>query len=740
MVTPVSTTKSGSRYQVVDATPTAPATRPVRLGAWLVEGGADFAVFAPGAAAVELCLFSHEDSGLTERRYTLSVDLGYWSGHIPGVQAGQLYGYRVHGRWAPELGLRYNPAKLMLDPYARAISGTPQLGQELFPHQVDESLTPLSYPVQPDNRDSAPFMAMGVVVEHTPDPAPRPFIPWDKTVIYEAHVKGLTKLSPDVPEELRGTYAGLAHPATIARLTSLGVTAIELLPIHAKMDEPFLHVKGLPNYWGYNTLSYFAPEPSYATAEAQRAGGVAVLAEVKNMVRALHEANIEVIMDVVYNHTCEGGTDGPSVSWRGLDQTSYYMHSPDDPSRMVDTTGCGNSLDFRRQQVVGMALDSLRYWVQDIGVDGFRFDLAVTMARRGEQFDTFHPFYMALTTDPVLSTAKMINEPWDLGPNGWQTGRFITPTADWNDHFRDTARSFWVAQPRAMERGGHGGDLRDLATRLAGSADLFGHGRVPGGRGAFSSINFITAHDGFTLRDLVSYDGKHNSANLENNRDGTNDNKSWNHGWEGDGDEVHAPGRDIISRRRQSMRNLLGTLILSTGTPMLTAGDEFGRTQNGNNNAYCQDNSLTWMNWDLEPWQEDLEATVSHLLRLRRENPVLRPKRFYTEHLIDQDPVPDLGWFDAEGHHMPEHKWFDAQGRTLQMLRSGQGHNADALLVINGALRSVEVILPEGRGADYTLVWDSAWERPRAFREAYAPRALTRLAPVSMRLYLTNPE
>jgi glycogen debranching enzyme glgX len=511
------------------------------------------------------------------------------------------------------------------------------------------------------------------------------------------------------------------------------VTAVELLPIHAKMSEPFLVDKGLPNYWGYNTLSYFAPEPSYATRAAQEAGPLAVVDEVKAMVQSLHEAGLEVILDVVYNHTCEGGIDGPTVSWRGLDQTTYYMTYQENPAVLMDTTGCGNSLDFRRSPVIRMTLDSLRYWVSEIGVDGFRFDLAVTLGRNGEHFDASHPFYMAMVTDPLLSTVKLINEPWDLGPNGWNTGRFPAPTADWNDHFRNTVRSFWLAQPRSITSGGGGGDLRDLATRLAGSADHFGHGRIPGGRGTYASINFITAHDGFTLRDLVSFNDKHNEANLEDNRDGSNDNMSWNHGWEG---FLNVP-REIAVARRRSMRNMLGTLILAAGTPMLTAGDELGRSQMGNNNAYCQDNALTWVNWELDPWQIDLRSTAAFLLRLRRDNPVLRPVRFYTEYAPANDSLLDLDWFDVSGGPMPQYLWFDPSYRTLQMLRSGGGAGSDVLLVFNGSPWPIQVTLPAGRGVPFKLAWDSTWERPRSVTPVYAPGATTSLHPLSMRVYLT---
>lgn len=711
--------------------------RPIRLGAHLHEGGADFAIIAPHASNVVLCLFDDTPDGLVERRYSLRSRSGVWAGQVPGVQAGQRYGYRAYGRWAPDQGMHYNPAKLLLDPYARAITKAPDLVPDIYPHEVDENFSPTAYPAQIDTHDSAPFMALGVVTDAREDVVDHPYLAWDDTVIYEGHVKGLTKLSTDIPEELRGTYAGLGHENTTARLKKLGVTAVELLPIHAKMDEPFLTKKGLTNYWGYNTLAFFAPEPTYATQAAQEAGPEAVIAEVKEMVRKMHEAGLEVILDVVYNHTCEGGIDGPSVSWRGLDQTSYYMQDPSSPTRFMDTTGCGNSLDFRRLKVVRMALDSLRYWVTEIGVDGFRFDLAVTLGRNGEQFDPHHPFYVAMATDPALKGIKLINEPWDLGPNGWQTGRFIFPTADWNDHFRDTVRSFWVAQPRSLMGGGHGGDLRDLATRLAGSADLFGHGRVPGGRGPQASINFITAHDGFTMHDLVSYNYKNNDANLEGNRDGTNDNKSWDHGFDDLASSEPTP-RHVLERRRKSIRNLFATLIFSAGTPMITAGDEVGRSQGGNNNSYCQDNEISWINWDLESWQKNLEETVSYLIQLRREHSVLRPDRFYTEGLTDDGQVYELEWFDEEGHHMPEHKWFDTHLRTIQMLRSGGENDADALLVINGSISPRDVRLPADRGESYTLAWDSAWKKPRTTLPVYAAGAMTNLEALSIRLYLSS--
>ncbi|MDY5154067.1 glycogen debranching protein GlgX [Actinobaculum suis] len=716
-----------------------PRNAPVRLGAHIADSGVDFAVTAPNATAVDLCLFTMSAGRLQETRYALHRTGEVWAGHVANARAGQEYGYRVHGPWEPERGMCFNPAKLLLDPYGRAVTGTPKLCRELYAHKVDDTLKPASYPLARDDADSAPYQARSVVMAPRASEPHHPYTPWDETVIYEAHVKGFTAQLDCIPEPLRGTYSGFAHPAVTDYLRAIGVTAVELLPIHAKMSEPFLTQKGMTNYWGYSTLSYFAPEPSYATETAQLAGPVAVVQEVKDMVARLHDAGLEVILDVVYNHTCEGGVYGPAISWRGFGQTSYYMQAPDNAGAFYDTTGTGNSLDFRRQTVLRMTLDSLRYWVQEIGVDGFRFDLAATMARKGEQFDPHHPFYMALATDPVLSNVKLINEPWDLGPNGWQTGNFPRPTADWNDRFRDTVRSFWVSDQRAIAHGGLGGDLRDLATRLSGSADMFGQGRWPGGRGPNASINFITAHDGFTMRDLVSYDRKHNDANAEDNRDGTDNNRSWNHGFEGDGTAENPVPPTVLQARAQTCRNLIGTLLFSAGTPMLLAGDEFGNTQHGNNNTYCQDNEISWLNWDLTEEQRNSQATVAYLLRLRAEHRVLRPADFFTQTPSRSDSLPDLTWYADTGEPMPEHRWFDPANRVLQMLRSGRDRDADALIVINGSAQEVRIVLPEGRGNPYNLAWDSTWEKPRESEQAYRPGAATVIAPNSMRLYFANP-
>ena len=705
----------------------------VSLGATLQGDGVDVTVLAGHASAVYVCFFSGERGNFTERRVALHRGLyGLWSGHVPGVQEGDLYGIRADGPWAPHEGLRYNVNKVLLDPYARAISEPPVLNETIFSQKVDENLKSLPG-MEMSTSDSADSAALGVITaspaisEPSRDQqlAPKgPRVPWNRTVIYETHVSGLTKQLTAIPEELRGTYAGMAHPATIEHLKRLGVTSIELLPIHANFAEPFLIQKGLTNYWGYNTLNFFAPEPRYASAAAREAGPIAVVEEVKQMVASLHEAGLEVLLDVVYNHTCEAGVDGPTLSFRGLDHTRYYRHNSFQPGLLKDTTGCGNSLDFRETPVIGLTLDSLRYWVSEIGVDGFRFDLAVTLGREGDHFNTNHAFYHALATDPVLRGVKLINEPWDVGPNGWQTGKFLAPTTDWNDLFRDSLRTFWLTSAASMVHGGSSTDLRDLATRIAGSADLFGLGRTPEGRGVRSSINFVTAHDGFSLWDLVSYNHKHNEANQEQNHDGSDNNKSWNHGFEGDAglDEMGVGGDVIRAKRRRSARNLLGTLALAAGTPMLRSGDEFLKTQHGNNNAYCLDTPLTWIDWDVNQDQQNFYDTLAYLLRLRREHPVLRPRRFYTGTPRPGDTMRDLEWFDAGGHHMPDYKWFDSSVRVLQMLRSGshlrfmvdanEQEDSDALLIFNGTWDSAPIAFPTGRGRDYQLAWSSAWERP----------------------------
>jgi len=675
-------------------------------------------VLATAAERVEMCLLDPApEGGWAERRVDLPCQTnGVWHGFVPGVPLGQHYGLRAHGPWEPELGHRYNPAKLLLDPYARAVTG-PAMGRpQLYGHAVDADLR--GDPSVRDERDSAPYAAHGIVVDDAFDWAgdAAPGVSWSRTVIYEAHVQGLTQRLPGVPEALRGTYAGLAHPATLDHLTGLGVTAVELLPVHACADEPQLARRGLRNYWGYNTLAFFAPHPGYAAAH--RAAGAslpagpagtaaAVLAEFKGMVAALHSAGLEVLLDVVYNHTCEGDVSGPTLSWRGLDAATYYRL--DGHGHDLDVTGCGNTLDTREWRVVQMVLDSLRYWVSEMHVDGFRFDLAPALARGREGFDPDHPLLVALRADPVLGGVKLIAEPWDLGPHGWRTGQFPAPFAEWNDRFRNTVRDFWLAGAQRSEPWAASDGVRDLATRLAGSADVF-----PAARGPLASVNFVAAHDGFTLADTTAYRVKHNEANGEDNRDGSDDNRSANHGVEGSTDD-----EGILAGRRRSQRNLLGTLLLSTGVPMLAAGDEFGRTQRGNNNAYCQDNDLSWLDWRLQPWQEDLLATTRHLLAIRHRYPVLRQDRFFAGRPVHADGTKDLAWFAPDGVEMDHIRWHDAGLRTLQMYLHERGRlpgpdgNGSLLLLVQAAAEPVDVLLPGPPwAARYRLLWDSGLERP----------------------------
>lgn len=737
---PISGPVAAARQPGVCDVPT-DATESHLPGARLRDGGLDVVVLASRAEQVEVCLLDDTDDGPQERRWRLrSGTHGLWHGHVPDVTAGQRYGLRAHGPWDPARGLWHNPAKLLLDPYARGVAGNLSLDEAIYPHDGGEEVPAAK--LQPNQADSRAYVPHGVVMtDRRAMSGDRPNIESSKRVIYEAHVRGLTMLSNELDEGLRGTYAGMAHPATIEHLRSLGVTTIELLPIQAITSETFLLEAGLINYWGYNTLGFFAPEPRYATQAAQDAGAEAVLEEVCAMVNELHEAGLEVLLDVVYNHSPEAGPRGPSLSLRGLDALTYYRHHTDEHGHVQpdDVTGCGNSLDFGQPRMVQLALDSLRYWADVVGVDGFRFDLATTLGRGEEEFEVHHPFLVALATDPLLSGLTLIAEPWDVGPGGWRTGQFPAPMSDWNDRFRDAVRTFWLADPAAMSTGAAGEDLRELATRLAGSADLFGHGPLPGGRGPQASINYITAHDGFTLSDLVSYSHKHNEANGENNTDGADDNRSWNHGAEGPTDDAV-----INTARRRSMRNLLGTLLLAAGTPMLTAGDEVGRSQQGNNNAYSQDNEISWVSWQHEEWQEELWAMATYLLQLRSERPVLRPAEFATGEVLDGDELPDLAWFTAEAVPMTTQAWLDPATRVLQMLRSGQPvDDGEALLVLNGSLEDVEVVLPAGREGcpGYELVWDSAWTTPPNDDEEFpgaAPGARQQLGPLSMRLYLSH--
>ncbi|MBO0901069.1 glycogen debranching protein GlgX [Cellulomonas sp. zg-ZUI22] len=733
---------------MTDPTTTGRAHGPYRLGVHVTDTGVDVGVLAPHATAVELCLLDGPLDAPTERRVPLSGPrLGHWTASVPGVRPGQRYGLRAHGPWEPAYGLRYNPAKLLVDPYARGLVGDLGYGPETYGHVVASDLTGNPYG-PPDGRDSAAHVPHGVVVDTRalpgPDPAAnRPWTPWSRTVVYEAHTKGLTRLHPALPEELRGTYAGLAHPAVIDHLLGLGVTAIELLPIHAFTSEPHLVAKGLTNYWGYSTLGFFAPHAAYATAAARAAGPAAVLAELRATVHALHEAGLEVLLDVVYNHTCEGGTDGQHVSWRGLDNAYYYAHGGAVPATLADVTGTGNSLDFRRTGVVHMTLDSLRYWADVVGVDGFRFDLAVTLGRGTDGFRADHATYVAAATDPRLAGLKLVAEPWDVGPGGWRTGQFPPPFAEWNDKFRNAVRSFWLADPGRAAHGLPGDRVRELATRLSGSVDLFGGGSPGLARGPRASVNYVTAHDGFTLADLVAYEHKHNTANGEQNRDGSDDNRSWNHGVEGPV-QRDSPAADIAPLRRRSLRNLFATLVLSAGTPMITAGDEMGRTQRGNNNAYCQDNEISWVDWDLAPWRTSLLATTRHLVALRHSHPALSTQTFYSGSPWVPGGPPDLGWYGTDGVEFDHARWHDAGVRTFQMVRVAPApHDDQVLLVVNGALDAAEVRLVAGDERPWRLAWDSVWEHPSevstvAISGGLHPPggAVTTVEPLSMRVYV----
>ena len=746
------------------------AVRPFRLGVHLTEGGADAAVFASHATAVELCLIEPASKGMApsgwkERRIPLNgPEYGVWHAHVPGIAAGQEYGFRVYGPWDPASGLRHNPAKLLVDPYARAVVGELTYDADVFGQVVPDQSAPAGAtpgtpaadapPAPPagpdhaaDSRESINHVPHSVVVDDHFDgwSAPRPNIPWAETVIYEAHVRGLTKQLAGIPKELRGTYTGLASDVVIEHMRSLGVTTVELLPVHSFTPEEPLVQRGLTNYWGYNTLGFFAPHHAYATAAAQAAGPHAVLAEFKGMVERLHAAGLEVILDVVYNHTSESGADGPHLSFKGLDNTVYYLHDGATPATYVDVTGCGNTLDFRRPRVVQLALDSLRYWVQEMGVDGFRFDLAVTLARGHNGFDPDHPFLVALQTDPVLAGVKLIAEPWDLGPGGWQTGGFPAPMAEWNDRFRDAVRAFWLADPGQAAHGTPGHGVSDLATRMAGSADLFGHSDPPLVRGPVASVNFVTAHDGFTLADLVTYDYKHNEANGEGNRDGTDNNLSWSHGIEGP-IPPESPGVEIAHLRRRSVRNLMASLVLATGTPMIIAGDERGRTQRGNNNAYCQDGELSWLSWDESAESTDLLETTKHLLALRRAHPAIHSARFFDGRPLGGAGRQDLSWWAADGSPLVDGRWRDPAVRTVQMLRSDPTNTSPGvLMVINGALDQVDVTLADDRATAWELAWDSVWENPSESADAEAEGELhaksgdtVAMDPLSLRVYVSR--
>ncbi|WP_259559505.1 glycogen debranching protein GlgX [Brachybacterium sillae] len=660
------------------------------------DGRGVFAVAAPRATAVDLCV----RHGATEERRRLRHREGaLWWDEVEGMVPGTRYGLRVDGPWDPASGHWFNPARLLLDPWARGVSHSSPLLSAHFAHEVDSLLRPVGDGAPRRSRvDDADDAVWSEVVRDDFDWGgdARPRTPWRDTVIAELHVKGWTMQHPEVPPEQRGTYAGLAHPAVTGHLRELGVTAVELLPIHAALDEPHLARLGLTNYWGYSTLAYLAPDHRYASAAARRAGAQGVLDEVKRMVRALHTAGLEVILDVVYNHTAEGGADGPSVCWRGLDAHEHYWM---DHGRFVDVTGTGATFDPRSQHVVDLILGSLRHWVEEVHIDGFRFDLAATLGRDHSGFRSDHPLLRAMTTDPVLRDVKLIAEPWDVGTGGWQTGGFPAPFAEWNDAFRNDVRSFWLEHPRERSRDGDRviGGVRDLATRLAGSADVFRRldpADLPAGaslRAPWAAIDYVTAHDGFTLMDLVSFEHKRNEANGEDGRDGTTDNRSWNHGVEG----LLPEHEEIAARRRRTVRSLLATLLLGAGTPMLLGGDEAGRTQRGNNNAYCQDNEISWVDWSSTLTRTVQEEAVRTLTRLRRRLPQLRPVGW----LLDVDPLhpgpEQVLWCRPDGVPMRHEDWSAAGARTLVMVRPGAPGGEHAVVVLHAGEEPLTVQLPD---------------------------------------------
>jgi isoamylase len=682
------------------------------LGATVRDGGVNFAVASTVAESVAVCLF---DSDGHETRFDLDdYDAGVWNGFVPGVKPGQAYGYRVTGPFEPENGLRCNPSKLLLDPYARAIAGGVTYGPALLGHDPDD-------PAKPGQADSAPFVPRSLVIDTDG-------YDWEgdaqlhrrsvDSVIYEMHVKGFTARHPDIPPELRGTYAGLGHEAATSYLRDLGVTAVELLPVHEYVPEAFLIKRGLTNYWGYNTVGFFAPHQGYSAAVRAGHGGAdqgaanhgpgGQVNEFRDMVKALHRAGIEVILDVVYNHTAEGNENGPTLSFRGLDNGMYYRLVEDDASKYYDTTGTGNSLNAGNPYTLRLIMDSLRYWMSEMHVDGFRFDLAATLGREEDnRFDQYSAFFQLIAQDPVIGQAKLIAEPWDVGQSdSYDLGQFPAEWREWNGKYRDLMRDFW----RSRNVG-----VADFATRFSGSSDLYGGAR----RRPTASVNLLTVHDGFTLRDLVSYEDKHNEANGEDNRDGTSDNRSWNCGTEGPTDD-----QDINALRARQQRAMLSTLLLSFGLPLLLGGDELGRTQGGNNNAYCQDNEIAWFDWPGA--DNDLRDYVKRLLTLRREHPVFRRKRFLTG-----AEAAELGWFSCAGGPVTEEQWADPTMHAIAVYLDGSDAPDDAddgtplldddfFILVNAYWEEVKFTIPPARETPQTWFveldsYDSAVSAAREF-------------------------
>ncbi|TAM52065.1 MAG: glycogen debranching enzyme GlgX [Paraburkholderia sp.] len=656
---------------------------PYPLGATWDGLGVNFAVFSANAEQVDLCLFDPAGHKELARLPLPECTDEIWHGYLPGAHPGTVYGLRAYGPYLPQYGHRFNPAKLLIDPYAKKLMGPFRASDALFGYRPHSSRHDLSL----DKRDSAPAMPKCVVIDEAFDWSrdARPEVPWPETVIYEAHLRGVSMLNPDVRQHERGTFAALASPRFIDHLHELGITAVQLLPIHAFLDERFLLESKLTNYWGYNTSAFFAPHPSYLSSRR--------LNEVRIAVRQLHAAGIEVMLDVVYNHTCEGNELGPTVSWRGLDNASYYRLIPGDERHYINDTGCGNTLNLSHPRVLQMVMDSLRYWVSAFHIDGFRFDLGVTLGREGTGFDPGSGFFDVIRQDPVLSQRKLISEPWDVGPGGYQVGRHPPGFGEWNDKFRDCVRRFWR---------GDAGMRAELAARIAGSAELFNH-RF---RRPWASVNYVASHDGFTLADVTAYEQKHNEANGENNADGHNENCSANWGVEGPTEDAQ-----INATRARVARSMLASVFTSLGTPMLAAGDEFGRGQQGNNNAYCQDNALSWLDWRLAESEEGraLTAFTARLIALRREHPLLRDTRFLRG---DADVLPgikDVDWFDEHGEPLTSETWQDPQGGALTLRRAG--HNLEGeievlLLMHNGCAMDLMFAPPAPR-LEWNVLADS---------------------------------
>src|SRR6266550_1975625 len=677
------------------------------LGATYDGSGTNFALFSEVADRVELCLF---DPDGTESRIDLPEMDGFvWHAFVPGIEPGQRYGYRVHGPYEPEHGLRCNPAKLLLDPYAKAVEGSVDWHPSLFSYDLGD-------PDSHNTDDSAVHMPKSVVVN--------PYFDWGvdrppkhtyaDSVIYEAHVKGLTKRNAEIPAELRGTYAGIAHPVMLDHLTALGVTAVELMPVHHFVNDSALLERGLSNYWGYNTISFFAPDTRYSSASSQGSAGGQVQ-EFKAMVRALHDADIEVILDVVYNHTAEGNHLGPTLCFRGIDNRAYYRLVRESPQYYYDTTGTGNSLNVAHPHTLQLIMDSLRYWVTEMHVDGFRFDLAAALAREFHEVDRLSTFFDLIQQDPVVNRVKLIAEPWDIGEGGYQVGNFPALWSEWNGRYRDAVRDFWRGEPSTVG---------ELAFRLTGSSDLYQSDT----RRPAASINFVTAHDGFPLRDLVSYNEKHNEANGEGNADGESHNRSWNCGAEGDTDDPV-----ILKRRSQQQRNLLATLFLAQGVPMMLMGDEMGRTQKGNNNGYCQDSEISWVNWS--EIDQPLLDYVRWLIRFRREHAVFRRRRFFQGRPIRG--AVDIAWFKPDAKQMTDQDWTSRHARSLGVFLNGKaipGHDGRGqqisddsfLLLFNGHSRAVYWSLPKEFGGPWQLVLDTDKSAPEAEPGELPERVITR--------------